>query len=348
MNKFPEKKSITVILPLILALFSYFMTGLLRLSAVVAMPVLQEKLQLSATTVGFVSSAFYITYALIQVVGGALCLRFGAMTVLYFCFAISAAGSFLFATASTPLHIMFGRILLGLGVGPTFVTVLSVIQANFEGKEYAKWMGIAFVVSNAGAIFSSAPLQMAINSFGIRSLFIFFAELLLCCAVMTFILARINGKQNVSKETGLWKEIGDVSKFIVKSRIICGCFVLWIISNSMLGVYQSLWCVKWTSCAFSVRSDFASYSGTLIGIGVILGCLLGDNLKNKNISRMRYIINLAIMEVTAYLLLTVVKNIADSVLYHFWQTVYMDICLEPCVFKLEHLLEKIQMQLIMP
>lgn len=315
MDKHSGKKIFVVVLPLIFALFAYFMSSLLRLSAVVAMPIMQEQLNLSSSIVGVVSSFFYVTYALMQVLGGALCIRFGTLAVLCGVFTISGLGSFLFAIASSPSYILIGRVLLGLGVGSTFVIVISIIQQHFEGSKYSQWMGYAFVASNTGAVFSSAPLQMAINRFGIRSLFTFFAEILFVCAILTCILIKLNGKQNISKQTGIIKQFKDVSKTVMNSKILCGCFIIWIVMNAILGVYQSLWCVKWTSCAFPSMPQLSSYSGTLIGIGIILGCLLGEILRKKNKPRFGYIIFLAVVQSLSLLLLTVVKTISDSLLW---------------------------------
>lgn len=311
-----ESKNKIVIVSFILLLVPYFLSSFLKISASVTMPYFQEKLGLSSSVVGIVSSMFFLAYAIMQILGGELCLRFGSLKVMTAGLVLSAMGTLCFAIASSPALIILGRFLMGVGIGPAFVSVVTLLQENFSGKKYAELSGFSVMICQFGAACSSAPLQYFINRFDISILFIGLTAFQI---VFAFLLFAASGKyKNHVAETdgiGFWAQLRLVFKMIMKNRIIVACFIIWVSYNAVLATYQGLWAVKWTNIAFNAGDVISSYSVTVLAIGTMIGCLFCEKMRMRKDDRGMELSLNTVLQCLIFCILIAVKFLSDSFVY---------------------------------
>ena len=152
-----------------LAVVMYFVVNIQR----VAVPgqifdALQAELGLSASAVSSIGTAFMYVYAATQLVVGLLVDKYGGMRVLATGSVLMSIGAILFPMASNYWLLVAGRVLVGLGCGATFLSVIKEMDRLFPNK-FALVTGIAILVGYSGAAIGTMPLAKASETWGWRS-----------------------------------------------------------------------------------------------------------------------------------------------------------------------------------
>lgn len=92
---------------------------------------------LTDTNLSILSGVFFVVFALSQVCAGVLINKLSPKLLLSSSAFVSALGAFLFAHTTVFELLVVARIMLGLGLGCTFVGVLYVVQTNFSEHQFA-------------------------------------------------------------------------------------------------------------------------------------------------------------------------------------------------------------------
>jgi MFS family permease len=163
-----------LILLLALALFiSYVDRGNIATAA----PLIEQQLHLSASQLGILLSAFFITYVLIMIPAGWLAERYGARRVLAVGIAIWSAATLLTGFVSSFPILIVLRLMLGVGESATFPCLSKLIASGVESHR----VGVANGVVSFGYLFGPAVGTLAggylMAYWGWRPVFILFGTL---------------------------------------------------------------------------------------------------------------------------------------------------------------------------
>ena len=133
------RNSVNILLHFLFGLLvmAYFLTFFFRVSAAVVLPRLASEMGMTAGMTGFVSSLYYYADASIQPLCGSMNDRWGPLRVVGAGLVVTAAGSALFMSASTPWTLAAGRLLTGLGLAPMFSGALVYQATAFPAHRYA-------------------------------------------------------------------------------------------------------------------------------------------------------------------------------------------------------------------
>ncbi|CAG8611728.1 18072_t:CDS:2, partial [Cetraspora pellucida] len=149
-----------------------------RSNMAIAIGYMTKEFNWSHSTQGYISSSFYFGYITTQIIGGVLTDKFGGRRVL----AIAAAAWTLF-TLLTPIAariniycLILCRICLGIGEGPTYPCVHSLISKWFPPEERTRVVS-AVTVSTFIGMAIAMPISNLLGSsqFGWESIFWVFA-----------------------------------------------------------------------------------------------------------------------------------------------------------------------------
>ena len=108
-------------------------------------PKVIEALKLTSTEVQWVQESYVLVFASLLLVWGSLADRFGRKLVLVLGIAIFVASSIWAGTSADAASMIAARVIQGIGGSMVLPTTLSLVNANFQGKE----RGIAFAVWGA-------------------------------------------------------------------------------------------------------------------------------------------------------------------------------------------------------
>ncbi|WP_414472024.1 MFS transporter [Microvirga sp. M2] len=155
----------------------YAVSQFLRNSIGVIASDLARELSLSATQTGLLSSAFFLTFATVQVPIGILIDRFGPKRIMLATAVIAVAATAMFAMAPSASLLIAARALMGLGCSTFFMAPLVIYARRFPPQRFAGLTSIQMGGANLGTLAATAPLAASAAAIGWRSSFVIVAAL---------------------------------------------------------------------------------------------------------------------------------------------------------------------------
>ncbi len=173
----------------ILAL-SYVLVYFHRLCpAVVAVDMMRD-LNAGGAMLGLLGSAYFYTYALMQLPAGLLSDSWGPRRTITLFFAVAFIGSLLLGLAPTVLWAIVGRALVGLGVSMLFVPTMKVLAEWFRIREFATMTGILMAMGGIGTLTAATPLALLSTWIGWRLSFVVVGIATSALAILVWLFVR--------------------------------------------------------------------------------------------------------------------------------------------------------------
>jgi len=161
----------TVVAVLAALIATYMISQFQRSAIGVIGPDLARELALDASRLGFLSSAFFLSFALAQIPVGIAIDRYGARATLIVSAAIALAGSLLFAMAQTGTGLIAARALIGLGCSSFFMGPLAIYARRFPPERFAILTSLTLGAGSLGTLVATAPLAAVSAWIGWRGAF---------------------------------------------------------------------------------------------------------------------------------------------------------------------------------
>jgi predicted MFS family arabinose efflux permease len=151
---------------------AYFLSYLYRTANAVVGPALTQELSLSASGIGLLTGAYFLSFALAQIPLGILLDRFGARRVESSLLLVAAGGAAAFAAGEGLAGLAAGRALIGLGVSACLMAALQAFARSFPADRLASLTGWIMTSGGLGAVAASTPLEAALRVAGWRAVFL--------------------------------------------------------------------------------------------------------------------------------------------------------------------------------
>ncbi|MFT6835754.1 MAG: MFS family permease [Francisellaceae bacterium] len=229
--------------------------------------------QLSSIQVGILSGVFFGVFSLVQLFVGRIITRVSPRYILSISALIAAIGSIVFSISSVYGILILGRVLLGLGLGGTFVGVLAIIESGFGKNNFAFMSSLSQSVANAfsgslglvaGYLFTQYSYNQAFYVLGILffilSIFLFF--------VLRGVNFRVLGSSSHEEKllVALWN--------IIKNKYV---WLAAIYFSGMFGAiltYADLFNVTFQVQVFNLSLYTAIIVNSMIPLGVAIGGII--------------------------------------------------------------------------
>ncbi|MFC6671601.1 MFS transporter [Marinobacterium aestuariivivens] len=251
--------------------FGYMLSYLFRVIGAVVSPALVDELGLDASTLGLISSFYFLTFAACQLPLGVMLDRIEVRKLTAALLLIAAAGSLVFATAETATGLLIGRGLIGIGVS-------ACLMGAF--KAYVLWLptarlplvnGIQLSSGGIGAMLATTPVELALGITDWRGLFIAMAGL---CMLASLLLWFLVPKRAVEATTGTPEHpLRTVLGIVRDPRFYCVAPASLLCSSTFIAV-QSLWAGDWLREVMQRSPTEAADLLFVMACGVISGFLL--------------------------------------------------------------------------
>lgn len=151
---------------------SVFLNYVDRGALSVAMPRMQGELQITSEQLGLLASAFFWTYALLQVPAGWLCERFNVKHVLTIGFLLWTLATGLTAFANTFFLLFVFRLILGIGESVAYPAYSQIIATRFAPEQRGFPNALIDAFSKFGPALSTLLGGLTVATFGWRALFL--------------------------------------------------------------------------------------------------------------------------------------------------------------------------------
>ena len=256
----------------------YFLSYLLRNVNAVISPDLVRIFHLDASDLGLLTSVYFLSFALFQPLLGVLLDRFGPRRVEGSLLLVAAAGSLMFAWSNGAFLLIVGRGLIGLGVS---ACLMAGFQANvlwFARHRLAGLNGWVLAAGGVGAVFSTTPVELALQWIDWRVLFTLFALAFAVTSALIFVLVPERREPAARASLGeQFKGFGQIGK----SREFWRIAPLGMLSQSAFMALQGLWAASWMKdVALQTRGEIA-YHLLLAAIGMVAGHMTMGNLASR-------------------------------------------------------------------
>ena len=228
---------------------------------------LESGLKLSTAQVGSLGGAYFIAYAISQLLLGSSLGAFSPRLLLGITALISAGGAFLLSVANSFEMAMLARLLMGVGFGTAMVGVVYVVGQLFSNK-FAFMVNLSQSIANAvGAILGLlAPLPLLQN---FRLPFLITALLLLVNGVLMLLFIKDGSRSTgqTTEQPGLGRQLSTIlgnGQFWIGTIYFTGLFASFL-------AYADLWNIKFQTDVFGSSSSMAA----MINSGVAWGLTIG-------------------------------------------------------------------------
>ncbi|MGD8519832.1 MAG: MFS transporter [Desulfobacterales bacterium] len=157
--------------------------------AVIALDI-QSSFGISGTLLGVLGSAYFYSYAIMQLPTGLMADSWGPRKTVSVFIVLAGIGSILMGVAPSLSVAIMGRILVGLGVATVFVCNFKLLSEWFNTRQFVIMGGVFMAMGGIGALFSSAPLAWVSNLIGWRMTLVAVGIVSLLIAALVYIFVR--------------------------------------------------------------------------------------------------------------------------------------------------------------
>ncbi len=157
--------------------------------AVIALDI-QTSFGISGTLLGLLGSAYFYSYALMQLPTGLMADSWGPRKTVSVFFVLAGIGSVMMGLAPNLPVAIIGRVLVGLGVSTVFVCNFKLLSEWFSARQFVVMGGAFMAMGGLGALFSGAPLAWISNIFGWRTTLLAIGIVSLLLAVLVYAFVR--------------------------------------------------------------------------------------------------------------------------------------------------------------
>lgn len=226
--------------PLVATLISiYIVSQFLRNSIGVIAPNLAAELALSPAEIGLLSSAFFLVFAAVQIPLGVALDRFGPRLCLLAGAAVTVTGTAVFATAASPVALIAGRALLGLGTAGSLVASLAVYARRFPLERFATLTGLQVGIGTVGTLLATAPLALSTATIGWRASFLGVGAFTLLIGLLVAAVVRDDARPRDRHET-LRESLAGILA-VMRTPSVGRLFVMNLAVYSSFGLVVGLW-----------------------------------------------------------------------------------------------------------
>ena len=141
---------------------------------------------LQPSDLGFLTSAYFLSFAAAQLPLGVALDRFGPRRCTAALFCVAGAGALVFGLARDLTMLSAGRALIGLGVSAGLMGSIKAFTLWFPRERLVALSGWMIGVGSLGTLSATAPVEALLGPFGWRALFLGLSALSLAAAALIF------------------------------------------------------------------------------------------------------------------------------------------------------------------
>src|SRR5215471_13737600 len=219
----------------------YYLSYLFRsINALIASDLVTE-LHIDAKDLGLLTSVYFLVFAVVQLPFGALLDRYGPKTIQSALLLLASSGALIFALADGLIGLIVGRAVLSLGVALALMAGFKAILLWFPSERIVLVNGWYVTLGALGAVTTTAPAELIVQSWGWRGLFALLAGLSALAALLLLLAAPechlSSPARKAAPGVGLWRIYRDFRFWRMAPLSAIGIGTSWSL--------QGLWAAPW-------------------------------------------------------------------------------------------------------
>ena len=268
-------------------LFTYFLIVSQRTAPGLISDQLMKDFNLTAATIGLLTSIQFLAYSGFQIPIGILSDRYGPNFFLIIGTLLNGIGTLIYSLAPNAFFLLVARLLAGLGDAAIWVNLVLILSQWFKVREFVGLLGIAGMAGSLGFLLATVPFSAWISLSGWRTPFFITGIILVLSAVLLYFVLEKKSKQLFKNNTVKVKQKKPREKTtVVLGRIFSSrqAWAAFFCHFGLVGTYVGFigsWAVPYGMHVYDMTR---SESSRLIMIGLI-GALVGAPLTSWISSR---------------------------------------------------------------
>ncbi|MBW1840248.1 MAG: MFS transporter [Deltaproteobacteria bacterium] len=255
--------------------------------AVVAVDMMKD-LRAGGSLIGFLGSAYFYPYALMQIPAGLLSDSWGPRKTITFFFFVAFVGSILLGLAPNAFWAILGRALAGLGVAMLFVPTMKVLSEWFRSLEFATMTGIFLAMGGVGSLAATTPLAIVSSWIGWRMSFVAVGIFTLVLAVLIWVIVRDRpadmGWPSPSDPVGEDPVSPGLKQgfiTVVTRRSFWPVAVWFFFTSGVFFAFGGLWGGPYLIQVYGLNKAQAGQILSMLAVGLIIGSPLLSYISNR-------------------------------------------------------------------
>ena len=234
---------------------------------------LVREIGLGPAELGLLTSVYFFSFAAFQLPLGILLDRYGPRRSEAILLFFAAIGAWIFSQSDSLLGLIFGRLLIGLGVSACLMAAFKAYVIWFPNESLPMINGLQMVAGGLGALAATTPLQSALSSFSDwRGIFAILAIITVFSAIIIWWVSP--EKQNdVEQQPELITQFKEIGK-VFRSPVFWSIAPFAAISGGTNMAIHGLWIKPWLRDVAGIGVDSAAQLLFAMTMASITGFLL--------------------------------------------------------------------------
>ncbi|HOJ51883.1 MAG TPA: MFS transporter [Syntrophales bacterium] len=281
---------------------NFFFSQLYRSTNAVLAPYLVRDLLLNSESLGFLSAAFFYSFALTQIPILLTIDKVGPRRLMTGLGVVGVVGALTFALARNAQMAVAGRLLMGIGMSCAFIGSLKLLSVWFSPVTFATVSGLLTSIGTLGNIVSTSPLAAMAKMFGWRESFLILAGVHAVVIMLLWLIVR-------DRPAGMEPENPGSGKFshmrhLVYSRDFWLISAVAFLRYGTFASLQALWAGPLLIMVWKMSPITAGNVILAMNVGTILGFPLWGFMSDKVFHTRKYLVAVGVflLALTTWLL----------------------------------------------
>jgi sugar phosphate permease len=234
---------------------------------------------------GLISSAYFYSYALMQIPIGITIDKMGVRKPLILAAFLASLSCFIFSLSTTPALAAFSRLLIGGGTAFAFISCLKLAENWFPKNRFATMVGLTNVVGMIGAVSGEGPISALAETIGWQqTLWIITLFGISLSALFYLFLKNSPTQQSASTVTKTTKQIVLDLKYLFSQHDAWFTGIYAAMINTSFIAFGALWGTLFIQTKYQLSQPHAAAIISLLFVGAIPGSFffgwLTDRIKS--------------------------------------------------------------------
>jgi predicted MFS family arabinose efflux permease len=238
---------------------------------------------------GLLTSAYFLSFAAVQLPLGVALDRFGPRRCTAALLCVAAAGALAFGVARDLTTLSIGRALIGLGVSAGLMGSIKAFTLWFPRERLTRLSGWMIGIGSLGTLTATAPVQALLGPFGWRAIFVGLAALSLAAALVIYFVVPerpLPGKRETWREE--FRMVGRIFARVEFWRLAAPLVLCQAAFQSLQGLWFAPWLADVHGLDRGATADYlfasaAAYMAASVSLGAV-----GDAATRRGVSPLRF------------------------------------------------------------
>lgn len=286
--------------------FQYLLVYLQRVSPAICAQDLMTRLNISATSMGFISSSYFYSYGFMQLPMGILVDSLGPKKVLTYTGILSGLGSIAFGLSWNFESLLLSRTMIGLGVSSVFVSTLRIVRDMFRPTELGRVSGLLMMLGGLGWFMATFPLAHLLTRLGFRFTFVSAGLITLALTLLGFFALKEEKKSDDSNFSRDMEMAFVNLRKILRDRHFITTGIWFLMRGGALFGFFGLWAGPYLMEVYSLPKDRSGQILSMIAVAMVsLGPAIGYLSDRVLKGRKKVLVYTSILNCGAWLILLV-------------------------------------------